>query len=381
MEKSERRSSSGVESVLRACSLLRAFRYEGELLRLRDLVARTSLRKTTVHRLLHTLEEAGFVRRVGAESYGCCIKRVEHKRARIGFAAQTAQTSFASTVTESVKRAALENNVDLVMVDNKYSPKIALRNAEQLIRERVEVVLEFQTYETIAPIIAARFIEARIPVIAIEIPHPGAVFFGANNYQAGLIGGRALGRWAKANWDGRFDEVLLLEEKIAGPLPRLRVSGMLAGLREVLPAAEKAIVTTYDGQGSFSHSQGIVRDHVRKVAARRTLVCASNDPSALGALRAFEEAGLSSTCAVMGQNAVAEAREELRRRGTRLIGTVAYFPERYGDELLPLALGLVAGKHTPPAVFVKHQLVTAANVDALYPLENTEAVAAPSHAR
>ena len=223
-----------------------------------------------------------------SQSYGCRIKPVEHKRARIGFAAQTGQTSFALTVSESVQRAASEHDIDLVMVDNKYSPKIALRNADHLIRERVEIVLEFQTYENIAPIIAARFIEARIPVIAIEIPHPGAVFFGANNYQAGLIGGRALGRWAKQHWDGRFDEVLLLEEKIAGPLPRLRLSGMLAGLREVLPGTERAIVTTYDAHGSFTHSQHAVREHLRKVAPRRTLVAAGNDPAALGALKAFD---------------------------------------------------------------------------------------------
>src|SRR5690242_3857814 len=102
----DRSAGGGVESVLRACSILRAFRYEGELLRLRDLVARTSLRKTTVHRLLHTLEQAGFVRRVGAESYGCCIRPLADKRVRVGFAGQTTQTSFALTVTDSVKRAA-----------------------------------------------------------------------------------------------------------------------------------------------------------------------------------------------------------------------------------------------------------------------------------
>ena len=37
----------------------------------------------------------------------------------------------------------------------------------------------------------------------------------------------------------------------------------------------------------------------------------------------------------MGQNAIAAARDELRCPGTRLIGSVAYFPERYGDELIP----------------------------------------------
>ena len=36
------------------------------------------------------------------------------------------------------------------MVDNRYQPKIALRNADHLIRERVDLVIEFQTDEVIA---------------------------------------------------------------------------------------------------------------------------------------------------------------------------------------------------------------------------------------
>ena len=77
-------------------------------------------------------------------------------------------------------------------MDNRYSPKTALRNADLLIREGVNLVLEFQTYEHVAPIISSKFIEANIPVVAIEIPHPGAVYFGADNYRAGLIGGLLL---------------------------------------------------------------------------------------------------------------------------------------------------------------------------------------------
>ncbi len=102
---------------------------------------------------------------------------------------------------------------------------------------------------------------------------------------------------------------------------------------------------------------------------RRKLVGTVNDICALAALRAFEEAGVGPLCAVVGQNAIREARNELRRPGTRLIGTVAYFPERYGDELLPLALNLLERKPVPPATFVKHQLLTPKNVDLIYPLD------------
>jgi ribose transport system substrate-binding protein len=57
----------------------------------------------------------------------------------------------------------------------------------------------------------------------------------------------------------------------------------------------------------------------------------------------------------------------LRRPGTPLIGSVAYFPERYGDRLVKLALDILELKPTPPALFIKHQLITPANVDHIYP--------------
>ena len=72
-------------------------------------------------------------------------------------------------------------------------------------------------------------------------------------------------------------------------------------------------------------------------------------------------------CVVMGQNASLEARTELRKPRTRLIGSVAYFPESYGEALIPLSLDILQRKPVPPAVFVKHQMVNRENVDRLYP--------------
>src|SRR5690606_3686519 len=112
------------------------------------------------------------------------------------------------------------------------------KNADTFIKERCDLVIEFQTDEAIAPVISQKLQSARIPLIAIEIPHPGATYFGANNHEAGLIGGRALGRWAKRYWDGQVDQILLLELPKAGTVPGTRLTGMLAGIREVLPQSE-----------------------------------------------------------------------------------------------------------------------------------------------
>jgi ribose transport system substrate-binding protein len=362
------RDRTYANAVLRACGVLKAFRHESETLGLVELMERTGLSKTTVFRLVQSLVRGGLVERVGKGVYTSCVRPLANRTFRLGFAAQT-DSEFCREVTSGLERAAVRQNVHLIKVNNRYSAREALRNADLLIRENVALVFEYQTYEKVAPIVSSRFISANIPVIAIEIPHPGATYFGANNYQAGLIGGRALGRWAKQNWDGEVEQVLLLELPIAGALPQLRITGVMEALRKEIPGITNTPIVHLDGKGDFEQNLTVIRKFLRRGRARRTLIAGVNDMCALAALRGFEEAGSGHLCAAIGQNAVREARDELRRPATRLIGSVAYFPERYGDQLIPLALSILQKKAAPSAVFVEHQLITPKNVNLLYPLD------------
>jgi ribose transport system substrate-binding protein len=354
-------------AISRACDVLDAFRDSRDPLRLKDVADKTGLNVATVFRILFTLEQRGLVTRVGDRQYRLEIRLPKSRRHRIGYAGQSKEFAFSRAVAEGVADAAAKAEIDLMVLDNRYSPKTALRNAEAFVRERVELVIEFQTDEHIAPVVSSKLLEANIPMVALEIPHPGATYYGANNYGAGLMGGRFLGRWAKQHWHGGVDEVLLLELPMAGALPRSRLTGTLAGIREVIPSLDDSCVFWLDGHGQFGGSLDAVRKHLRHSRGRQVLVSAINDPSALGALRAFEEAGRAQACAVMGQNASIEARAELRQPGTRFVGSVAYFPERYGDAVISLCLDILQRKPVPPAVFVKHQLLTAENVNRLYP--------------
>ena len=356
------------QTVLRACEVMKAFRTLGEDLSLTDVIERTHLPKTTVFRLLRTLIHGGLLDRAGSGMYRNRFGPVTARPFRIGFAAQ-GDFEFCRAVMQSVEAAAAREHVHLITVNNRYSAREALRNADLLIKEHVDLVLEYQTYERVAPVIDSKFLEAKTPVIAIEIPHPGAAYFGANNYKAGLIGGKALGRWAREHWDGKVEQLVLLELPIAGSLLELRIAGLVDGLRAELPSIVSVPVVHLNGRGDFEQVLEIVRQYLRRAPVRRTLVGTVNDVCALAVLRAFEEIGASEKCAVVGQNAILETRNELRRPGTRLIGTVAYFPERYGDEIISLALGILQKKSVPSTVFVKHQLITPRNVDLVYPLD------------
>jgi ribose transport system substrate-binding protein len=356
------------QTVLRACEVLKAFRTHNEELLLADVVNRTQLPKTTTFRLLRTLIHGGLLERSGAGAYRNRFGPVTSRPFRIGFASQ-GDSDFSREVVKSMEKAAVREHVQLITLNNRYSAHEALRNADLLIKEHVDLVLEFQTYERVAPVLASKFLESNTPVIAIEVPHPGASYFGANNYKAGLIGGKALGRWARENWGGKVDQLLLLKLPIAGSLLELRITGMIDGLLAELPQISGVPMAQLNGRGSFEQVLETLRQYLRRSPPRRTLIGTVNDICALAALRAFEEVGASHLCAVMGQNAIRDARMELRKPGTRLVGTVAFFPERYGDEVIPLAVSILQKKPVPAAVFVKHQLITSRNVDLIYPLD------------
>jgi len=298
-----------------------------------------------------------------------------YRRFRIGYAGQGQVSSFPREILAGLLHAAEDAHVEVVAVDNRYDPKVALSNADRLVREQVHLVIEFQTDEAVAAAIAAKYLGAKLPIIAVDIPHPGATYFGANNYEAGLIGGRHLGRWANRHWEGEVDEIIMVEIPRAGSVPHSRIRGMLAGINEMLRRMDQARVVHLDGDGQFKTSLECIRRHLRTSKSKRTLVGAATDPSALGALRAFEEAGRASDCVVVGHNAEPDGREGLREPRTRFIGSVAYFPEKYGAGVIRLALDILARKPTPPAVFIKHQLITPENVDHYYPNDTLLAVA------
>jgi ribose transport system substrate-binding protein len=365
-----------VKSVVHSSRVLSAFRVSGEALPLREIASRSGLPKSMAFRLLYTLERCGMIEKVGENLYRSAVRPFKQRLYRIGYAAQGTDYQFSKEVSAGLQRAAAAEGIELICVDNRYNPKIAQRNADVLVRERVDLVIEFQTDEQIAPIVAAKYREANIPLIAIEIPHPGATYFGANNYEAGLIGGRYLGRWARQRWQGDVDEIVLVVLKRAGSLPQMRLTGMLVGMKEVCPHLEDRRVTYLDGDGVLGDSFEAMRKHLRASKSRRIVVGAINDPSALGALRAFQEAGRTDACAIVGHNASPEGRAELRQPGTRLIGSVAYFPEKYGDEILKVALDILHRRAVPPAVFVKHQMVTPDNVNHVYPNDELMALSA-----
>src|SRR6185312_8073565 len=152
------------------------------------------------------------------------------------------------------KVAATDAGVDLLILDNHYDAAIAVKNAEEFVRRRVDLVIEFQVDQHVAAIIGDRISGAGIPLIAVDIPHPHAVYFGVDNYRVGFEAGRLLARHATQAWSGKVSWVLGLDLAEAGSLVQSRITGAFEGIRSQLPEIPIESFVRMDTRGMRENS-------------------------------------------------------------------------------------------------------------------------------
>ena len=107
----------------------------------------------------------------------------------------------------------------------------------------------------------------------------------------------------------------------------------------------------------------------------KILVAAMDDASALAAKSALESAGRLPDGAIVGQGVDRSVhggmndRKEIdpSNRGSIVVGSVAFYLDRYGYEVLPLAMRMLRGETVAPRTVTAHRLITAANVFIEYP--------------
>jgi ribose transport system substrate-binding protein len=340
----------------KALDILELLQAENQPMTLEAIHRQTKISKTTVYRVLKTFVHRGYL----SQSPDGLYRQVTRpKKLRFGFAGQSADMPFSNEVTESLKTAAASVGVDLLVLDNRYDAATALKNAEEFVRSRVDLVIEFQVEEEVAPMIGDKLAEAKIPLIAIDIPHPHATYFGVDNYRVGIEAGETLSAYAMDNWDGKVDWVIGLDLPEAGQLVQSRITGAFEGVRNGVPDLPVESFVRIDGRGMRDKSRKVISDFLqRHPKDRHILIAAATDSSALGAVDAVREHKRQKHIAIVGQDCIAEAIAEMKKDGSPLIGSVSHEAHSYGPNLIHLGLALLRGQMVPPYNYVAHKIVT-----------------------
>jgi ribose transport system substrate-binding protein len=278
-----------------------------------------------------------------------------------------------SDVRRSFEMAARTRPVDMLYFDNASDPARAIANAEAAIAAKVDLLIEYNADAEANAEIARRLADAGVPALALVDPLPGAPLYGPDNRTAGQIAGRALVAFARETWPGEQVLGVLIGDLAApGPAIRDRAQGITEGVHESLPALQLAALDT---GGQPVRADALLTKFLLTQPGQRVLIATLDDLAAVYATRAIEMNRRQGDCIIVSQGldpnihgGISEKKElDPNNRGSVVLGSVAYYMDRYGYEVLPLALRLLAGQTVPPRTVTHHILVTAADVFREYP--------------
>jgi ribose transport system substrate-binding protein len=276
-------------------------------------------------------------------------------------------------VRRSFELAARTLPLEMLYYDNAGDADSAISNAVAAIGGKVDLLIEYNPESSANPEIARRMKAAGIPVLAINYPVGDSALYTADNLAAGRIAGHALGAFAKQSWPDDAPVAVILGD-LGDPSDgmALRVKGISEGLRAELPEVE---ATSLDTGGQPKRGEGLLTKFLVQHPRRKVLVATLDDLTTLSARVAVEIAVRINDCVIVSQgldrsvHGGASEKKEIdpANRASVVLGSVAFYLDRYGYEVLPLALRILNGETVPARTVTRHMLVTGANIFREYP--------------
>ena len=284
---------------------------------------------------------------------------------KIGYISLGDSVPFVKLVSDGIKEAATAAGQDLLFCDSEIDAAKALACAQNLKVQGAQGVLNFQVFQDSSPEVCAAY--GGVPTIAIDIIQPPCqiAFMGANNHEAGRLGGAKLGEYAKANWNCDITAYVSLESTAAGAANTDRMGGWRDGFKESCPIP-KDKEHILDGADRTDPALEQMTNLLGALPGKRIVVVAINEDGILGAIGAANTLGRQTDLWYGGQGTDPSIWKDIACN-PNYIASVAYFPERYGTLLIPNMVKALQGETIPKNIFTEHIVVNKDNIRDVYP--------------
>lgn len=278
----------------------------------------------------------------------------------IGYAPATLNNAFWLAVKDGVEQAIEESgaNVKLVDIDANGDQSVMNDGISSLISSGIDALLCAPADSTAVASALTELKDAGVPVInfdtPVEDPNMVETIIASDNTNAGYVVGKDVGEKIE---DGA--KILVLHSPRASACVQ-RYDGFIKALDE--SGKKYEIVNVLDGEGDQETSLGLVSDAL-VADPDLSVIFAVNDPSAMGAVNAIQQANvaLENEIMVYGVDGNPDAKKMIQA-GT-MEGTGSQSPETLGYESMMSALDVLAGKEIEKEIVVDTFLITADNVE------------------
>jgi len=300
-------------------------------------------------------------------------KEVADDEIIIGFNNGSTTVDFLRQVGESIEAVAAEYGVKLLVAESNFEAEKILPNVDNMLVQGADIIVDFNVNAEIGGSLVDYCGEKGVPVIGIDVLYTGAngaegYFFGANNQMAGEVCGEGLAVAINANWDGEIDKYLAFFNSENGDLVRLRLSGMIDGMRKGgIKISEDQIEFIEMGGGGSDTTLIANQKMTDWLTAHpdftKIAVGTVNTETGQGVFSAVQTSGRDSDVYMATNNNGNQTLAAWEQGDNMWLGGSAYYPTKYGEYIIPMALDILAGKDVPRIMTMEHKFLTRDNVD------------------
>lgn len=293
---------------------------------------------------------------------------------KIGFANIYGTLPFCISVEEDIIRQALLagfDQKDIFIMDNQYDSSIGLKNADIMLSKQPDVFIEFQADAKVNTIVSQKFGNAGIPVLAVDVPVPGAPFMGIDNWNVSYMAGEEIARQIKEQWGGidQADLIVLLQNPVGGEALMQRSEGAAAALVDIFGEVASEKIVRVDGGAGQSDQAKTAMDDILSAhpKAKRIAFTGLNDQMAAGGIASLQGAGRWDQDQIILVTLGVDELGQTLIRSSQADAGIAFLPEQYGRYSVPAAVAMMYGEPVPENIFIENKVITLDNINEYYP--------------
>jgi ribose transport system substrate-binding protein len=286
------------------------------------------------------------------------------------FAEGWAAIPFSVSINKGIYRIAGDLGINVIYCDQEFKAEKAVTCAEQLSQQKPDFAVVSNWQSGAAEAIMKIYGAAKIPVVNIDVWHPNGIFFGADNYISGELGGKAAGNYAKGL--GKCGDVTIFNgiNPGEGDAAAQRMAGFTDGVQEVCGVVpEDRIRSEIFDAGTTEQALTKTTDWLTANPGATFILSTSiDDARSAGIAKALAQNGRQGAAVGLGCDEIGvAATKEGDPAQTKFLGCVAYFPEKYPDYVMSVGLDVLEGKPVPNEVHIEHKFLDKATISSVYP--------------
>lgn len=282
----------------------------------------------------------------------------------IGYLSLDASQAFVQTISDGLREAAAAAGIDLVECDAGWTRQGVRACASELAREGVSGVISMQPFPDLNEEVCATLDDRPTIGIVYDQGPCQVSLLEIDQVESGRLAGSALGALAADRFACEVKAFVSLESGANDPIGGARMAGYREGYREHCELPERDI-TLNDAQHlvtARTQFAGVLDD----IKGKPIMVAGVTEDAILGAMSAAAKRDRSNHLWLSGQLADPVIRQTIAC-DDHYVASVAQFPARFGDTVVPAMIDAIDGAEVPPRLTAELELVTARNVRDLFP--------------